>query len=221
MRVPPPGQDSPAVLDLSVRNNTLPLMARPREFDPEIAVDAALDAFWGRGYEATSLPDLLSATGLGRQSLYNAFGDKRALFLRCLRRFADAGVGSLAAAVATGPVRQAIRALFERTVALPENELRRGCFLLNSAAEIGARDPEVARLAASTLARQERVFADVLRRGVRAGELDLSARRVEQLARFLMGSLQALRIVARADPASPALPDIARAALRAVDAASS
>lgn len=194
-------------------------MPRPREFDPELAVDAALDAFRARGYEATSLTDLLQATGLARQSLYNAFGDKHALFLLCLRRFADEGVGALAAALDTGPVRTAIRAVFERTLAAPREELRRGCFVLNSAAEIGARDREVASLAASTLARQERIFADALRRGVRSGELRLTPRAVEQLSRFLMGSLQALRIVARADPASPALADIARAALRPLDEA--
>ncbi len=191
-------------------------MPRPREFDPELAVDAALDAFRAHGYEATSLPELLEATGVGRQSLYNAFGDKRALFLVCLRRFADAGVGGLAAALGAGPVRQAIRTLLEGTISLPREELRRGCFVLNSAAELGERDPEVARLAASTLARQERVFADALRRGVRSGELDLTPRRIEQLSRFLMGSLQALRIVARADPGSPALADIAKTAQQAL-----
>ncbi len=194
-------------------------MPRPREFDPELAVDAALDAFRARGYEATSLTDLLEATGLARQSLYNAFGDKRALFVLCLRRFADEGVGALAAALDSGPVRTVIRALFERTLSLPREELRRGCFVLNSAAEIGARDPQVASLAASTLARQERIFADALRRGVRSGELRLTPRGIEQLSRFLMGSLQALRIVARADPASPALADIARTALRPLDEA--
>src|SRR5690606_20762283 len=61
---------------------------RPRTFDEDEALDRAMRVFWARGYERTSLPELLDAMGIARQSLYHAFGDKRALFLRCLDRYA-------------------------------------------------------------------------------------------------------------------------------------
>lgn len=195
-------------------------MARPREFDPDVAVDAALEAFREKGYEATSLTDLLEATGLARQSLYNTFGDKRSLYLACLRRFADVGVGRLSQALASGSVRDGFRAVFEASIAAPEEELRRGCLVLSSAAEVAPRDGDVAQLAASTLARQERIFADALRRGAREGELALTPRRVEQLARFLMGALQGIRMVAKADPSSPALADMVKVAMQQLDDAS-
>ncbi|HXM75638.1 MAG TPA: TetR/AcrR family transcriptional regulator, partial [Thermoanaerobaculia bacterium] len=125
-------------------------MARTPEFDQEQVLDAALNAFWRKGYEATTLSDLLEATGLARQSLYNTFGDKRALFLTSLRRYADVGVGRLSEALEGGSVRAAIRAVFEDTLNCPNPG--HGCFLVNAATELLPRDAEVGRLVASTLA---------------------------------------------------------------------
>jgi TetR/AcrR family transcriptional repressor of nem operon len=107
--------------------------------------------------------------------------------------------------------------VFEETLAVPREELRRGCFVLNSAGEMGPRDPDVAEIAAATLARQERAFAGALRRGVRSGELALTPRRIEELARFFVGALQGVRMVARADPGSPALRDMVAVAMRSLD----
>jgi len=70
-------------------------MARPRQFNREESLKNAMVIFWEKGYEATSLNDLLEATGLARQSLYNTFGDKRGLFLASLRRYAEAGLNFL------------------------------------------------------------------------------------------------------------------------------
>ena len=190
-------------------------MARTPEFDQEQVLDAALRAFWQKGYEATSLPDLLEATGLARQSLYNTFGDKRALFLASLRRYADVGVGRLSEALEGGSVRAAIRGVFEDVLHCAERD--RGCFLVNAGTELLPRDPEVGRLVASAMARQERALAEALRRGVRQGELHLTPRRIEQTARFLVGALQGLRVMVKAMPDSPALQDVVAVALRAID----
>ena len=64
-------------------------MPRPREFDETAALDAAVECFWRRGYEATSLRDLTASMGLTAPSLYNAFGDKQDLFARALQRYLD------------------------------------------------------------------------------------------------------------------------------------
>ena len=178
-------------------------------------LDAALQAFWRKGYEATTLPDLLEATGLARQSLYNAFGDKRALFLGCLRHYADVQLGRLSESLARGPVRAAIRGVLESV--LNGASLECGCFMVNSAAELVPRDPEVGRLVASTMKRQEQAFVEALRRGVREGELHLTPKRIEQTARFLMGTLQGLPVLAKTMPASPAPRDMVAVALRVID----
>jgi TetR/AcrR family transcriptional repressor of nem operon len=189
-------------------------LARTREFDPDLVLAAAQQTFWRKGYEATSLSDLLEATGLARQSLYNAFGDKRALFLATLRRYEENAFRQVSQALEGKSARAAIRRVFEN---VPDGAARDcGCFLVNAATELLPRDPEVGRLVASALARQERAFADVLRRGVRRGELKLSPRRIEQTARFLVGALQGLRVMAKATPDSPALRDVVDVALRAI-----
>ena len=77
-------------------------MARPKAFDPTQALDAALATFWQRGYEKTSLDDLIAATGVGRQSLYDTFGDKRALYLRALDRYRETTQSGLRAALTSG-----------------------------------------------------------------------------------------------------------------------
>ena len=190
-------------------------MARTPEFDHDRVLESALQAFWQKGYEATSLTDLLEATGLARQSLYNTFGDKRGLFLASLRRYADVGVGRLSEALEGGSVRAAIRGVLEEALQCAERD--RGCFLVNASTELLPRDPEVGRLVASAMTRQERALADALRRGVRKGELRLTPRRIEQTARFLVGALQGLRVMVKATPDSPALRDVVAVTLRAID----
>jgi len=190
-------------------------VARTPEFDREQVLDAALQTFWRKGYEATTLPDLLEATGLARQSLYNTFGDKRALFLASLHRYADDQLGRLSKALEAGSVRTAIRRLFEDV--LHSSDRNCGCFLVNASSELSANDPEVGRLVASAMARRERALAEALRRGVREGELHLPPKRIEQTARFLVAALQGLLVMVKATPDSPALRDVVAVALRAID----
>jgi TetR/AcrR family transcriptional repressor of nem operon len=190
-------------------------LARTPEFDREQVLDAALQAFWRKGYEATSLPDLLQATGLARQSLYNAFGDKRSLFLASLRRYEERELDRFSKVLDGRSVRAAIRKVFEAV--LHDSARDCGCFLVNSATELLPRDPEVGRVVASAMARQERALAEALRRGARQGELRLTPRRIEETARFLVGTLQGLRVLAKAAPDSPALRDTIAVALRAIE----
>jgi TetR/AcrR family transcriptional repressor of nem operon len=190
-------------------------LARTPEFDQDEVLDKALQTFWRKGYEATSLNDLLEATGLARQSLYNTFGDKHGLFLAALRRYVDRGLGQFSKTLEGRPVRAAIRRLFEDVVQPVARPC--GCFLVNSATELVPRDPEVGRLAVSALAAQERALAEALRRGVREGELDLTPKRIEQTARFLVSALQGLQVMVKATPDSPALQDTIAVALRAIE----
>ena len=84
---------------------------RPREFDEDVALDAAMRRFWADGFAATSVRDLGDAMGLGQASVYNAFGDKRALFIQCLDRYLDANMRARIARVErAAPPRKAIEA---------------------------------------------------------------------------------------------------------------
>jgi TetR/AcrR family transcriptional regulator, transcriptional repressor for nem operon len=187
-------------------------LARTREFDEGEALDAALRTFRRKGYEATTLPDLLEATGLARQSLYNAFGDKRELFLKSLRRYAEAQLAAMAEALQGGPIREAIAGVFESVMQGTDREC--GCFLVNAGVELMPRDPEVGRIVASALLEQEKMLAGALRRAVRNGELRVTPKQIGATARFLVATLQGLVVLTKSG--SRAARDAAAVALRAI-----
>ena len=134
-------------------------MARPREFDIDIALERAMHVFWAKGFEAASLDDLCEATALSRSSLYGAFGGKRDLLLRSLERYAERGTARIAAILAVPPIRDALatllREFIDQIVAGPG---RTGCFIGNCAAELGRRDRTVMAHVRRSLARIEATF---------------------------------------------------------------
>jgi TetR/AcrR family transcriptional repressor of nem operon len=193
-------------------------MARPREFDSEAVLERAMQAFWAKGYRATSLDDLCAATGLSRSSLYAAFGGKRALLHRSLDRYEAQGVARVSKALARpGPVREAIAGfvndLIDRIV---EGPGRRGCFIGNCAAELARNDKATAARVRRSLGRIEILFRDALLRAQAGGELSRTAD-VGALARFLVSGIQGLRLVGKANPERATLKGIADVMLRCLD----
>lgn len=190
-------------------------MARPREFDVDAALERAMQAFWAKGYEATSLEDLCEATGLGRSSLYAAFGDKRELYLRALGRYEDGAAERIAAALARPlPVRKAIAAFVDRLIEdIVAGPGRRGCFIGNCAAELARADRSAATRVRKSLERVEAAFRDALARAKAEGDIAASAD-VAALARFLTAGIQGLRLVGKAKPERGVLDDIAATMLR-------
>lgn len=177
-----------------------------------------MQAFWAKGFKATSLDDLCVATGLSRSSLYAAFGGKRALLHRSLDRYEEQGVARISAALSRpGPVREAIAAfvseLIDGIVAGPG---RRGCFIGNCAAELARRDRATAGRVRRSLERVEATFRDALDRARARGEITASAD-VDVTARFLVAGIQGLRLVGKANPDRAALEDIKAVMLRCLD----
>lgn len=189
-------------------------MARTKEFDPDAATQRAMDIFWCGGYEATSLQDLLSGLGIGRGSFYDTFGSKRELYLRALDRYRERNAQALMVLLdEPGPVKPALRrmltALAEDALGDPE---RRGCFMVNSAIELSSSDPEVARRAVETFRRIERALAVALRRAQAEGEI-AADRDPTALARFLVTTIQGLRVMGKANPDRALLEDAIDTAL--------
>jgi TetR/AcrR family transcriptional repressor of nem operon len=191
-------------------------MARTKAFDREQALDRAMHAFWKRGYEATSLPDLLDAMGIGRQSMYDTFGDKRALFILALERYCDRANESHACLAAAASVKRAIRELFEAIVNERVADKRRGCLGIMSALDVAPHDPEVAKLLAKRQRIVEEHFYQALDRARASGEIPAS-KDARGLARFLVGALVGLRVAATTDPTSTGLSDIVHHTLRALE----
>src|SRR3954467_5082431 len=119
---------------------------RPRGFDEEQVLDQVMFLFWHKGYEATGLADLEQATGLGRQSLYGAFGDKRALFLRIVERYFERIIKPYLLDVldAPGSARANLERVFEQWEATAVAPDFQGCLVGNSVPEFGAKDSEMA-----------------------------------------------------------------------------
>ena len=192
-------------------------MPRTKEFDRETALDRAMHVFWDKGYEAASLPDLLAAMGIARQSLYDTFGDKHALFLEALARYESVRGAELRSCLESAPsVRRAFRDIFLAIVDETFAEKRRGCLGVSAIVELAAHDADVAEAIAARQRSLEAVFFRALEQGRESGEIP-PAKDTRALARFLVAALQGLRVSAAALPEPAALRDIAEITLRALD----
>jgi TetR/AcrR family transcriptional repressor of nem operon len=189
-------------------------MARPRGFDETAALDAAIECFRQRGYEATSVRDLTDCMGIGPTSLYNSFGDKRALFIKALERYVDCSVRArLARLESSLPPKQAVRTLIEDVVERSlTDRTRGGCLLINSALEIAPHDPEVGAEIAKRLGEIEGFF----RRSISAAQSSGTIPRKlnsSDFARLLLSVLLGIRVLARSKPERTLLEGVARPAL--------
>ena len=193
-------------------------MARPREFDEVTALEAAIDCFWQRGYEATSVRDLADKMGISAPSLYNTYGHKHALFVQALGRYLDHSTRARIKRLEDSlPPKQAIRHFIEEIIERSVNDReRRGCFLINSALEVAPHDRELSALIADRLAEIEAFF----RRSIKAAQAEGAvprARIAKDLARLLLGVLLAIRVLARSKPERALLEGVARPALALLD----
>ena len=187
-------------------------MPRTKDFEPQEALDVAMDLFWRKGYEAASMRELLDAMSIGRGSFYGTFGDKHALFLAALDRFREVRTSWIEEVLEESGL-EAIEEVFRRSVdGLVESEMRRGCLLANSAVELAPHDPEVAGRISRYIGRSEDVFESALTRAREAGEISADSD-LKALARFLVNTLHGLRVLARAGSDREVLDDAVSVAL--------
>lgn len=191
---------------------------RPPAYDPEIALRRALERFWTAGYSATSLDDLSEATGMNRPSLYGAFGDKRALYLKALEQY------KVEARMALGhwlraelPVREAFAAVYDAALSLylsGDGEAR-GCFLIGTAAVEAVDGPDIRAALKEGLDEVDAAFRGRLVLARQKGELPPDSD-PEALALLASATLYSLAVRARAGYARPVLDSVVRAGLDAI-----
>lgn len=194
-------------------------MARPREFDEQAVLDAAIQCFWARGFEATSMRDLIDCMGITSASVYNAFGDKRSLYRKALAHYLESSFGERVVRLeSTLAPRQAIETFFveiiDRSMA---DALHRGCMMVNSALEAVPDAPDAQEIIDDFLTRAEAFFF----RCVEAGQADGSISRSQSATDFsglLLGVLLGIRVLARARPQRPLLESVIRPVLGLLDA---
>jgi TetR/AcrR family transcriptional repressor of nem operon len=189
-----------------------------KQFDVDQVLDKAMQAFWSRGYEATSMQDLVERTGINRGSLYSTYRDKHALFLAALRMYAETIHHKRLADVESryGP-REAIRQSFLAFTAHASGKGgNRGCFLTNTALELAAHDREAGKIVAQAQKQTEAWFARMIRKAKAEGEI---APHVdpEETAPALLAALIGLSVLARSRPERALLQRIVDDAVRRLD----
>jgi TetR/AcrR family transcriptional regulator, transcriptional repressor for nem operon len=190
----------------------VPRTGRPRSFDDDQVVNGAKDVFWRRGYAATSLRELKDELGVLPGSLYGAFGDKHALFLRALERYADDTRGAASSILADGPVLPRIGELLSEVLAAARTAPGRGCMLGNTATELLPRDEAAGRVVRGAFGALENAIEQALAVAQRAGEIREDIDCAAQ-ARLLVVLMQGLHVVARAEPDPHRLDDVVHVAL--------
>jgi TetR/AcrR family transcriptional regulator, transcriptional repressor for nem operon len=193
-------------------------MARHKEFDQDEALHKAMEVFWSRGYEATSIQDLVEHMDINRQSLYDTFGDKHALYLQALDRYREVEGRKMFESLARhGSVKKALRQLFQGVVegSFCDGQ-RRGCFIGNAMSELAGRCKETASRTCSNMAAAEEALYRALLRGKKEGEIK-GGRDLRAIARFLYSSLQGLQLMAKATRDRKTLEDVVKVTLSVLD----
>ena len=193
-------------------------MARPREFDRETALEQARLVFWAKGYAGTSTDDLVKAMGIGRQSLYNAFGDKWRLYVEALTEYQQRSTSSHAQRLqAPASVLQGFRDMLEG-LAVDDDALRAlGCMGVGSACEFGSAEPQLSELRAKGSSYLRSRLVKRIREGQAAGEIapSLSA---SDAANYLMMSMTGIQLAARSGAKVAELRRLARFAVERLQA---
>ena len=184
-------------------------MARPRQFDRDAALKAAMEVFWAKGFNGASAEDLTRAMGIGRQSLYDTFGDKKRLYLEALSRYSTDQLSQHAKTL-NGPGRPAenLKALLVAFADQCEEQRRLGCFGLNAICEFGQDDPEVQQVSATQGRVQDAAFRRLVEAGQAVGDFD-GRIDVGATARLLAVTLAGMKIQARAGATAPDLREVA------------
>lgn len=176
-------------------------------------LQAATRVFIEKGYEATSIQDLVDEMGINRASLYDTFGDKEALFLRILDRYDETMYAELELCLGSFPSKvDGLKAWFYRVVDQGSNRLHPGCLMVNSTIERALRDEDCAARAAKNFRRSEEAYYQALLEAQMHGEI-AGDRNPRALARFLAGTIRGLRVAAKATSDYQTLKDIADIAL--------
>ncbi len=193
-------------------------IGRPRNFDTDQALKAAVQVFWSKGYEATSLQDLIEAMQISKSSFYQTFESKHQLFQNCIHHYQDRFIGDITESLQNAKSGRAfIEDIFNcmQDKAGPASD-RRGCLILNCASEFAQRDPVIARLISTSIQQMTDVFLSAVKRAQKEGDI-LSHKKPMPLARYLLSSLNGLTTTIKAGARPKEVREVTQVVLSALD----
>lgn len=193
-------------------------IGRPLEFNPDHALDAAMQLFWRKGYESSSLQDLLGTMGLSKSSFYQTFKSKHLLFQQCLQHYRQTLTDEMRAQLQkTGSGKTFITTLFHNVSNETRGpDARRGCLLMNTASEFAQSDPEIAELVSSSIDKFTQVFELAIQQAQQQGDIS-SDKDPKALATYLVSSMSGLRNMVKAGANRETVKHIADMVLSALD----
>lgn len=199
-----------------VQNTAVPKRrGRPRAYDPDVALQQALEAFWKGGYSGTSLDDLAAATGMNRPSLYAGFGDKRAIYLKALEHYWQRNLKAMRSTLAAQkPLRESVQQVFNGALAIyfSGGGRPRGCFAVGTATTEVFEDPQIRAAFSGGMRALDECWEMRFRAAREHGELAADAD-PETLAGLASAVLSRLAVRARAGTPRAELTEFARKAV--------
>jgi len=190
-------------------------MARPKEFDRDLALQKAMMVFWEKGYAATSAADLVQAMGIGRQSLYDTFGDKHQLYLEALALYSEASVAELVQSMRAARPLEAIEAMLMAFAARPEQQNALGCMGINSICELGLQDEAVNAVRERSGAPLRASLIALLEQAKTAGDADPGLDAAAG-ADFILATLAGMKVIAKGGADAQALRSVGALAVQAL-----
>ena len=193
-------------------------MARTKDFDESEVLAKAIKLFWQKGYNGTSMQDLVDGLGISRSSIYDTFGDKHQLYLRALESYKQEETvkrdqvlhGSL-------PAREAIRQLMDLTILeMIRDKQHKGCFLINSAVEVGSQDKDTNAIICQNERQLEADFYEVIKSGQSKGEISRK-HDPRALSRFLLNTIVGLRVTGKSATDKAVFADIIHLTMSILD----
>jgi len=193
-------------------------MPKAKQFDETEVLVKARELFSEKGYNGTSMDDLVQATGLSRSSIYDTFGDKHGLFLKSLNQYRCSTQGDLEKQCAkTDSPKKKIRAIFDYTIkAILADKDRKGCLMINVSMELNAVDKEVAAVSVTNMEEMEQTFSSLVKEGQTKGEISKKFT-PKALSKHLYSSLMGLRVSGMSRPDADSLREIVKVTLSILD----
>jgi TetR/AcrR family transcriptional repressor of nem operon len=192
-------------------------MPRKKQFDPDMALQKAVQVFWRLGYERTSLEILMKETGLSKQSIYNTFGDKRSIFFHAMRRYRKTTTDSLRKVFTeTESVRQGFQTIFASMIAESREQHEQGCLLLSANLSRDVDDKEITAFLRANQREVEKIFTDAFARAQERGEISRE-KSPAALAKFFVATIQGMRALARLNHDREELQNISAVAISSLD----
>jgi TetR/AcrR family transcriptional repressor of nem operon len=193
-------------------------MARTKDFDENEVLTKAIQLFWHKGYNGTSMQDLVDGLGISRSSLYDTYTDKHTLFIKALESYQNTGAGKIQAIIDnSGSAKETVKRLLGFAInELLGDKQHKGCFMVNAEVEVAPHDAEVNNLVCKNDQQMEDAFFQVIQKGKDSGEIK-NRQDARALARFIFNAVKGMRVTAKSITDKAVFDDIITLTVSALD----